>query len=368
MEPKIKVLHMINSLGYGGAEMLLIDFVNNWRSSEYEIHVGYIKGSGELRKLQTNFDVRLVDFSHNGKFTFYSLIEVRRYIIQNRISILHTHDPQSGILSRGASWSSGRRIAVVTTRHTQVLFGKQPLIYKFENLLLRGSDAVVCISESVQDVLVHNYGIDVKKTIVLPNSIDTTYFSRRLTQPEYQSGEINIGSVGRLIDVKGFDVLIDAFAIFHQRHTNSHLSIIGDGVQMNILKECAIRSGLRESVAFLGYRDRNEVKSFLENIHIFVLPSRQEGFGIALIEAMAMCVPVIGSNIGGIKEIIDDGNTGLLFESDNPKHLAEQIELLAGDKGMQERLKAQGRLKAEQQYSINTLVDKTKLLYDKLKI
>ena len=146
MEQNIQVLHLINSLGYGGAEMLLMDVANHWRSGKYRIHIAYVMGPGELCSLIRNAEVTINDLSRNGEFSYRSFFSILRYIQKNRIVILHTHDPQSGIIGRIAAWCSLRRPAIVTTRHTQVLFGRHKIIYWLENLLLRMNDAVICIS------------------------------------------------------------------------------------------------------------------------------------------------------------------------------------------------------------------------------
>ncbi len=185
---------------------------------------------------------------------------------------------------------------------------------------LRKAHKVICVSNSLRERVV-NLGVPFSRTVVIPNGLDTEKFS---PLPEGSSDNC-ILYVGNLIERKGIDLLIEAFERVSPGHPGLRLKLLGDGPVREHLKEQTLLSGLADRVEFLPQRPNSEIPQVMAKARLFCLPSREEGFGVVLIEALASGVPVIGARTGGIADIITSDDFGLLFEPGNAADLAAQV-------------------------------------------
>ena len=154
--------------------------------------------------------------------------------------------------------------------------------------------------------------------------------------------------VGRLVEWKGIDTLIRSMTIVRKAIPDSRLNIVGEGLLREPLRRLVQDTGLTDAVCFCGRLSDEDLIKHYDSASILVLPSRafqglvMEGLGVVLLEAMSQGIPVIGSNIGGIPDIIDDGRNGFLFQSEDEKNLAEKIIILLSDAVLAERFRQSG--------------------------
>jgi glycosyltransferase involved in cell wall biosynthesis len=183
---------------------------------------------------------------------------------------------------------------------------------------------VIAISQSVKNSLIKYEFIPERKIYVLPNCIDYQDF-REIAGPRKNSEEkqIIIGTVGRLERQKGTKYLLMAMKIILSKYPYTRLEIVGDGSLLEELKNFSCKLAISNSVIFFG--KFVNVKPFYSRMDVFVLPSIYEGFGIVLLEAMASGVPVVATNVDGIKEVILDSECGILVPPKNPEAIAEAV-------------------------------------------
>ncbi len=164
--------------------------------------------------------------------------------------------------------------------------------------------------------------------------------------PEHR-GRPYLLAIGRHVRQKGFDVLIEAFALtdLGLRHD---LVIAGDGPERQRLEQLAVERGVAEAVVFVGRTDRVRTAALFRGCEVFVLPSRHEPMGIVNLEAMASAKPVIATRVGGVPEIVIDGETGVLVAADDPKALAEALMAVLDNPERCESMGRAGRSRAEQ--------------------
>jgi glycosyltransferase involved in cell wall biosynthesis len=360
----INVLHVINSLNVGGAEQLLVDTINAWKDQEYNPIVAFLIGEPHLQNYLSS-SIKVFDLSNNGRFSFFCLFKLMRIIIKEHVSIIHLHDPQSGLIARFASLFLRRRF-IITTRHNPELKGNYPLIYRVENLCLKYSHRIIAISNAVKEHVCTQYNVPNDIVVVIHNGIDLKSFVPTATNKLTNSTGIRIGSVGRLHPQKGHDILIKAFNAIIPYFPNAKLLIAGTGGEEYFLRSLTASLGIEQHVSFLGMINRIQLIDFLNSIDIFVLASRYEGFGIAIVEAMAMEKPVIASATGGIVEIIHNNINGLLFEPENVNLLAEQMRLLIGNPILREQLGKQARQNAVENFSIESYTEHVCQVYRSL--
>ena len=132
-------------------------------------------------------------------------------------------------------------------------------------------------------------------------------------------------SIGNFSFKKGFDVLVQAFNIIHSKHPNIDLLMIGDGSEREKCEKLSVKFGPNNSIKFIGEINHSKITAFLDGSKIFVLPSRREPFGIVLLEAMAAGKPIVATRVGGVPEVVKEGENAILVESNSPGFLAEGI-------------------------------------------
>ncbi len=171
-------------------------------------------------------------------------------------------------------------------------------------------------------------------------------------------------SVGRLVPVKGHADLIRGFAHALSEQEDLVLLLAGDGELRDELTALVAELSLGDRVRFLGWRD--DTADLLAGSDIFVLPSLNEGLGLVLIEAMAANLPVVATRVGGVPEVVEEGQTGLLVEARNPDRISNAILRLARDRALRERMGRAGRERADEHFSIQATVRRTEQIYNDL--
>jgi glycosyltransferase involved in cell wall biosynthesis len=168
--------------------------------------------------------------------------------------------------------------------------------------------------------------------------------------------------VARLHPVKGLDILLNAFTKISRAMDNVQLWIVGDGPEMEKLKQQTDRLGIGSKVVFWG--QKKNIPSILKQAEIGVLSSHVEGLPNAIIEYMAAKLPVVATNVGGIPELITHNTNGLLVEPNNPDELAMAILTLLNDPRLAEKFGENGRLFVEQNLDLKCMVSKVETIYE----
>jgi L-malate glycosyltransferase len=208
--------------------------------------------------------------------------------------------------------------------------------------------------------------IPINKPIkITPFGIDTELFSptkSRNGEPEY----LTIGVIKTLENIYGIDILIEAFLLLSQQYSNLKLLIIGNGSQLSPLQQRVNILELAAKVKFLPAIPHHLVPEYLAKIDIFVMPSRQESFGVAVLEASACGLPVVASDVGGLPEVIADGVTGFLVPPEQPQIMAEKISQLIESPALRKSMGEHGRDFVEKNYKWSDSLDKMSDIYRSL--
>ncbi len=203
------------------------------------------------------------------------------------------------------------------------------------SLIVTSASRVVGVSNAAADFLKH---LGAKEVMIIPNGVDTEVFKRKGAKLKGElalNGTTIITFVGRLTYWKGVQELLRSFQEVQKDFAQVRLLIVGDGSYRNELEKLA---GGSDKVLFLGQKSEQEVVEILNITDIFVLPSYIESFGLAMAEAGVMGIPVIVTNHGGGKEIIEDGKTGLLFQAGSIEDLSEKLRQLLVDEDLRREL------------------------------
>jgi glycosyltransferase involved in cell wall biosynthesis len=230
-----------------------------------------------------------------------------------------------------------RRPVVCTVQGSDVYRAlRMPVFGALGRAALRRAGKVIALSASLADAAAAQ-GVDPRKITVIPNGVDAKLFS-----PGDAPREPVVLFAGSLIERKGVAGLIEAMAAVRRRHPEYRLVLIGDGPQRAELVALAARRGLADAVRFTGSLAPAEVARWMRRAELFVLPSLEEGQGVALLEALASGTPCVGGAVGGIPEMLDPG-WGTLVAPGDPQALAGAVLELLGDP---DRRRAMGRAAA----------------------
>jgi glycosyltransferase involved in cell wall biosynthesis len=170
--------------------------------------------------------------------------------------------------------------------------------------------------------------------------------------------------VGRIAKVKGVAVLLEAMSKLSETHPVLQLDIVGDGPDRPEMERNVAELGLSDRVTFLGYRSQAEVAELLETTDVFVLPSFAEGVPVTLMEAMGAAVPVVTTQVGGITELVVDGETGFIVRPGDPDVLADRIARLVDDPELRRRMGRRGREVVEADFTNRTEASRLKSLFE----
>jgi glycosyltransferase involved in cell wall biosynthesis len=300
-----------------------------------------------------------------------------RLIRKLRPDVVHTHTAKAGAVGRTAAllaWP--RRPVVVHTFHGHVLRGYfgtgGTLVFRaIETLLARASDRLIAVSPEVRDELVALHvaprerfsvvrlGIELEPRVHFEG--DPAEVRRRHGIPE---GKFVVGWFGRMTAVKRTDDLLTMLAGVRERGVDALLLLVGDGDDRERLEQRAHDLGLARSCLFLGYQE--DVAPWYAICDAVVLTSASEGTPVTIIEALAAGRPVVATKVGGVPDVVDEGETGFLVRPHDTHALAERLEILAGDPVRRRAMGDLGRARMLERYAVERLVDDVDRLYREL--
>jgi len=203
-----------------------------------------------------------------------------------------------------------------------------------------------------------------KPVTVVPYGVDLAQFKPRKRRARKKTV---IGAVSRLSVEKGMSYLVEAFALLRRRYGDTvALQIAGEGPEEGSLRALSRRLGIEDGIEFKGWIDHAELPAFLQGLDIFALPSTYEGFGVAAVEASAMALPVVATNVYGIPDVVIDGETGLLVPPRNPEALAAALGTLVENTDMRAALGEAGREYVASQYDWRQNTAQMDAIYEKV--
>jgi len=229
----------------------------------------------------------------------------------------------------------------------------------FLRLIARSDRLVILCSKSREEALAE--GFSPAQLVYIPNGVDTACFK---PGPDIGKRGNTITFIGRLDYLKGVDILLQAFSRLINAGIPARLDILGEGPERNKLEMMSQQLGINDAVTFRG--EVHGVAPYLQQATMLVLPSLSEGMPNVVLEAMACGLPVIATRVGGIVDIIADGENGLLVDAQHPDQLYEAMKRLFTDRQLADWLGRQALKTIERQFSIDSIVNRYSALYQAL--
>lgn len=344
------VVHVVAAGEVGGAERMLVDLA---RGQDRPHAIALFSPSERLRALFHDAGIALDDRGpvREGPLPFLASSlgprDVRwlaDVLAKRRASIVHLHTFASQVLGTRAAARVGAR--VVRTEHSRRVYD-DPSCWPFSRWSLRRAHAVACISGHIRDLaLARAPFLEAPGRVhVVHNGVDTDRFSPRPAAAR-PGGRVRFVALGRLDPRKGLDVALEALA----KVDDAELDVVGDGELGTSLRQLAGRLGVRDRVRFVGYA--RDVRDAIADADVALSSAREEGLGVALLEAMAMARPVVAVPVGGIPEIVVDGQTGWLASARSADALAEVMRAAVHAGRERARRGAEARARALAHFSV----------------
>lgn len=346
MIKKKKIVFIINNFLVGGVERLFLDIISFSDKDKYDIKIVTVLGSGPLeasfRKLgiPIYFAGPSCSFSYKLLFKLYwllispvTLTRITLFLFKSKPDIVVSSLYQADILGMISAKIVGVQKRILVQLDV-VEFGK--IFYFMKKVFaLPFATQIVAGSETIKNFLIEYFEVKNKKITTIYNGISYERFKRGMKLvPDLDNP--TIGVVGRLEEIKGQIYVLKAMKTLKEKNNLCPTILLaGDGALHGDLEKYVAKNNL-ENVEFLG--NVFDVPEFLSQIDILIIPSLSEGFGLVVLEGMVSGKIVIASDILVMKELIKDGETGLLFKSENANSLADILLNVLGQKDICEKL------------------------------
>ncbi len=361
----IKVLHIVATGRLSGAEKVVSDICTNLNKNFSPM---VVCAGEELQQyyLKKGIPSKIIDVNGLRSSSIKALKELME---KEGINIVHGHDVKASI----AGYRAAKKLNIPVISHIHVTylwlqkFGPLPIIDKYYR---RKYNLSIACSSMVHDYyLEHNSSVKPDKIVALENAFNFKEFKNTaITESEEFKKSIGIankgliyGYLGRLLAVKGADLMIRAFKEVCNSYEDVFLLIVGDGEEREALEKLAAELKINDKIMFVGYQNR--VYDYMNCFDCFILPSIREGLPIAVLEAMAMKKPVISTPVAGLKNLMKNEFNGLVLGERSEKELVAAMKKLYNDKKLAHDIGENAYKYLYENYNLEEYIKKLQLLY-----
>ena len=360
---RLRVAHLIESSGPGGAERIVADLATAFQAANTH-NVVFLPRHGEdwLRRQLDGSGVAIEYFTIDRAFSPHSARALTAAFRKHQIDVAHSHEFSMAVYGGWAAWRAG--IPHVITMHG----GRYYASRLRRRLALRGaialSAATVAVSSPLAQAISDDLGVKRSRILMVPNGV-------RYVAPEHVTLRVELDlrpedrlvvSVGNLYPVKGHQHLVDALALIATKYPRLHVAIAGRGGLEETLRSRAAELRLTDRVHLLGLR--SDIPAILAAADVFALPSMSEGLPLALIEAMFAARPLVATAVGDVGVALDGGQAGVLVEPGNVHALAAALDGLLAEPAQAQALGERAARHARAHYSLSRMVGRYAHLYE----
>lgn len=355
--PQITVAIFLTSFDAGGTEKQMTELIRRLDPRKFKLHAVCLKRTGAYLPRVLERAASVVEFPIFGFArvdTLRQLARFARWCRRERIAIVQTCDFYSNVFGLPGAFLGGVGVRIGSRRELNP--DKTPAQIRVQRLAYRFATRLVANSPSAARILIEE-GVDKRTVNVIPNGLDASAYSSRPARGPIR----RVVTVANLRPEKNHETLITAASLIAHSCPELRYRIVGDGSRRQDLEALARIKGVDQIVEFTGHRD--DIPAILATSDLFVLPSRSEAFPNGAIEAMAAGLPVVASAVGGLRDLIDPGRTGILVRPGDPQLLAATLAGLYQDPERAWEIGAAARAEVLARYSFERMVSAFEELY-----
>jgi glycosyltransferase involved in cell wall biosynthesis len=342
----IEIVLLLQDLEYGGTQRYAVHLLKNLDRSKFSPHIWVLRGGTDMVPFLGDSRDRVLWLSHSTWVDPVALTNLAWRLVRRRPQILYTLTVVPNIWGR--ILGNFARVPVIVSSWRD-LYPKQ-----YESWMWRLSTRIITNAAALKELHTQRYHVDPQRVSVIPSGVDHVFF-----EPDHygKAAHPTVLYIGRLAREKDPLTLVEAFRLTLKRIPEARLQILGNGRLKNKLQSLVKRYNLESHISINpGVKD---IRPFLRQSWVFAMTSEREAFPNAMLEAMSSELPVVATRVGGIPEMVDDGETGILVDPHNPEAVADALTRLLTDKNLREYMGQRGREKILAMYSIDRMVRET---------
>lgn len=363
------VVHVIYRFECGGLQTLLAECINRMPAQHYRHAVICLSGQSDYAKKVSSPGVRFFTLNKQSGNSLTAHLKLWKLLRKLCPAVVHTYNI-STIEYCFTAWLARVPVRVHAEhgRDSVEMNGDHQRYNMLRRMLIPFIDVVVPVSVDLGAWLRQKVGVPEHKIAMVSNGVDTARYVPAPTPPGHSSEKRWIGTVGRIDRIKNHAGLLDAFGLllaqFPAPGFDLHLAIIGDGPLLQSLRERVASEGWVDRVWLPGARD--DIADIMRTLSVFVLPSLSEGTPVTILEAMASALPVVATRVGGVPQLVQDGQTGLLADAVDPQGLAAALAVYIHDPALGVRHGKAGRARVQATHSVDAMVAAYDAMYTRL--
>jgi len=355
---KTRLLVLVTDLALGGTPRSVESLVLGLDRTRFDVEVVTLLAPSPITENITANGIPCEALDLRGKLDFFRLIPLIGKIRRGRYDLVHTWLFHANLVGR-ALRPFGRFALLASERGVELTKSRMRVL--LDRLTHRASDLVVVNAQAIRDVLAKREKIPRERVRVIENGVDLERFAPAVTPPP---GPPRLICVARLDPIKAHLDLIGIMPRLFERVPGISLDLVGEGPMRELLEDAVKKLGISPQVRFLGAR--TDVPRLLAEAHLFVLPSRSEGMPGSVLEAMATGLPVVASRVGGVGDVVVDGQTGRLVPPSDPKALEEAIASVLVDSDLARSMGRAGLARIHEKFTRAAFIHAHEALYDEI--
>ncbi|QQE12003.1 glycosyltransferase [Planctomycetota bacterium] len=353
----------------GGPEKTILRCKRYLSTDKYNVSAAYIHPAGlddidDIKQKAEANNLPLFTIPEHGALDIKTIIRLVRLCKQQKIDIWHSHDYKSDIL--GLIVRCFHKMKLITTVHGFTCENYKTRFYAFLNrLAFRGFDRLISVSTKLRDECIEQ-GIDATRIRYIPNGIDAIDYSHSSADGmDSDKKQFTIGLIGRFSPEKGVHRAIEVLKQLIDNGLDVHMHLVGSGPEEHHLKMLTNQLELSDNITWWGWQDNP--KDFYKTFDLLLLPSYTEGFPNVLLEAMINKVAIAATNVGGIPDMLDQGDCGILLDNDvDISEWVIQIKKLIEDNQSRSYYISQAYDRVMQNYTLCQRTKRLQHIYEEL--
>ena len=358
----LNILHTESSDGWGGQEARTVLEAEHFVRRGHRVRIAGPPNSGIAREAHRR-GIPFVPIPIRSVMDLKGWYQLCRLLRHEQPTILHTHSSKDSWLAGLAGKQAGIP-ALIRTRHVSI-----PVHAHRLNLVYRIPDRIIVTASVTRNHLVKQYGLNPDRVVTLPTGVDLNKFGPHISGKSFRE-EFGLGKTTPLVGIiaqfrgsKGHNIFIEAAKILSDQNPKIRFFIVGDGLWRDLIREKVKQEGMADRIHLTGYRE--DIPSVMAALDVMVIASiRTDGIPQAGLQAMATGVPLVGTNVGGIPEILRNGKTGFLVPPGDAFSLADAIRHLLSDPTLRKQLGTNGIELVREYHSLENMLDTLERIYE----
>jgi glycosyltransferase involved in cell wall biosynthesis len=346
LTPPFRTVLLLQDLEFGGTQRYAVQLLKHLDRNLFSPELWVLRGGKDMLPLAEEAGVKIFFLSLSPSVGPRALVHLFWRLMRHRPDILYTLTGVPNIWGRPFGTIAGVPVIITSWRG---LVEKQ-----WESILWPLSTRIVCNAYALKGVIVRLHSVDPSRIAVVPNAVPADFF---FPSNGDKAAEPTVLYVGRLVPEKDLFTLLEGFRLTLQRIPNARLNIVGNGRLKGKLEDFIRRNSLQPSVRLLP--GRNDIRPLLRQAWVFVMTSISEASPNVILEAMATELPVVGTRVGGIPELVQDGDTGIVVHPENPQGVADALTRLLDDEDVRRHMGRKGRERVLAFHTMERMIEQT---------